>query len=82
MNDIILFLYCCFHFIYSQAEPLRPKYMNSSIIEEGKQVINEIAPHDIFIYQFEILSGFTIVLFHGIEKKLYFIRWIQITSKK
>ena len=79
-NDIVLIFYY-FHFIYSKAEPLRPKYMNSSIIEEGKQVIHEIGPHDIFIFQFEILTGATIVLFHGIEKKLYFIQWMQITLK-
>ena len=42
--------------------------MNSSIIEEGQQIKNEIGPHEIFIFQFE-LPGNGLVLFHGIEKK-------------
>ena len=52
-----------------QQEPLRPKYIESAIIKKGDQVIKEIKPHQLFVFQVESKTPFVYVLFHGIEKK-------------
>ena len=57
-----------------QQEPLRPKYIESAIIKKGDQVIKEIKPHQLFVFQVESKTPFVYVLFHGIEKKNFIIQ--------
>ena len=68
--------------LYCQQEPLRPKYIESAIINKGDQVIKELKPHQLFVYQVESKSQSVYVLFRGIEKKtlLYYYDTVDIEN--
>ena len=72
MKLLLIFYLLFFYFVkksQSQVETIRPKYLNSSIITKGQQVLSTINPHEILVYQFETEHYFN-VYFRGIEKKL------------
>ena len=67
--NTLLFLFFFFSsFSEFKSDIYTPKHFNSSIINLGDQIVNEINPHEIFVYQFESIR-FAALFFRAIEKK-------------